>query len=315
MELDYIKNREPYSGYDEEKFITFLNIALSERCPNYSDEIHGCAIYKIRPLACRTFGYIVNPMAILKNHDCCYSKKTNPVLAEMELQITKFNLLKSDYYLEYYKQITPKTVYDYMNLAEIAAEKIGIEEAIKFYDSAEKILMNGNNSKMLLIAKSKRYETLQDPENAMKIYYDILDRNSNDIITTLKLANLEFCFKKYDDCIKHLTKALEYTQTPMIYDILGLSYIRKGECQKALDVYDAALENNFENNQSLFINKSIALQEMNRNEEAIALLQSALEKDEDDALIHVSLAFSFQKIGDYRKAQEHLQKAEILNNQ
>ena len=315
VELDYIKNRKPYSGYDEEKFITFLNRESNGRCPNYRDDIHGCGIYQIRPIVCRTFGYTMEPMARVIPDNCCYSNKVNPVWLDTEQQSIKFNILKIDYYSTFFEQIVPKTVYDYINLAEVSVRNKWTEKAIEFYDSAEKIFISSNNLRMFLTVKARKYEILEKQEKAVKVYCEILEVYPEDIKSALKLANLEFFLGKYDDCIKHLNEVLKYTKTPLIYNTLGLSYIRKGEYQKALEVYNIALKYNFENIKSLLLNKAIALQKMNSDEDAIALLQSLLEQNNnDDALIHLSLSISFQKIGDYQKALTHDQKAKALSS-
>ena len=313
MELDYVKNRNPYAEYNEEKFVAFLNRESSGRCPNYIEEIRGCGIYNIRPLVCRTFGYAIDPTATIVNHECCYSGKRNPIWPETEQQAMKFSILKYKYFKEFFDQIIPKTAYDYMNLAEVAIENIGIEKALEFYDSAEKIFTASNNGKMLLTVKAKKYETLKDLEKALATYCELLARYPNDMKSIAKLASIEFALGKYDDCIKHFKKTLEYTKTSLIYNTIGLSYIKKGEYQKALELYDIALKH-FENDQYLLTNKSTALQEMNRHEEAITIFQSILERDNDNSLVHLSLSISFYKIGKYQEAQEHLQKAKVLNS-
>ena len=314
IEREYIKDRTSYNGYDEEKFIAFLNEEIYEYCPNYNKEIQGCGIYNTRPFVCRTFGYAIDSKVTMPERECCYSNKVNPVWRDTEQQLIKFNSLNFDYYNTFFEQIEPKTVDDYMSLAEIAVKRKCIEKALEFYDSAEKIFINKNRLKMFLIVKARKYEILEKQEKAIKVYYRILEIYPDDIKSLSELVNLECSLGKYDDCIKHLKEALKSIKNPLMYNTLGLSYIRKGEYQKALEVYDTALENNFENSQDLLLNKAIALQRMDRHEEAIALLQSVLETGSDDGFVYISLAISFQKIGKEQEAQVYLQKVKDIND-
>lgn len=308
-ELDYIKSRVAYKKYSEEEFIFFLNTGADGLCSNYDKEINGCGIYNTRPLVCRTFGYTVDPMMDDVDYECSYKGKKNSFWPEIEQQVIKFNILKQTYFNDFFEQITPKTAYDYMIFAEISLKKVGIEKAIEFYESAKKIFQNNNKLRMSLVVEAKIQETLKELEKALIIYYKILNLYPNDIRSMAKLANIEFSLEKYDDSIKHLTKSLEYIKTPPMYDMIALSYIKKGDYQKALDFYNISLEQ-FKNNHYLLTNKAMALQKLDRDEEAIELLQSIIEKGTKNALIYLSLSISFQKKGDYIKAQECIQKAQ-----
>lgn len=309
FELDYIKDRNQSSTYDEKKFLTFLNRKSVIRCPNYSEDILGCHIYKTRPIVCRMFGYTLEPLERTFPEGCSYSNKENPVWPQMEQQLIKFNALKFDYYNLFFQEITPQTSLDYINLAEVLVKKDDIERAITFYDSAEKLFIESNDLRMFLTVRARKSEILGKTKEAIRTYYEILDLYPNDIKSLMKLSNLEFLLEKYDDCIQHLTSVLQYKKAPLIYNTIGLSYLRKGEYQKALETYDSALEQKFEDNQYLLSNKAMALQKLDRDQEAIALLLSILEKYDDKSFTHLSLSVSFQKIGEYQKSQYHLQEA------
>jgi len=308
IDLDYIKARNPCPEYNEQKFISFLKQEYDGICPNYNETLRGCSIYAIRPLVCRTFGYtlasVLNTPAF-----CIYNGKKNPVWNEMQPLLDNFNFLR----LQYSECISPKTPYDYIFSANEAISAGNLEQGIRLFEICENIFINSNNQRMFLNVRANKFEAQKNLEGALRAYYEILDLNPNDISSKIKLAYIELQLERYDDVIKHSLEILKYTETALVYSVLGIAYSRNKEYQKALEIYDAALVRFQKDNENLVVSKAITLEKLGRDEEAIEIFLKVLENDDKNALANFSIAICYMKKGDNQEAEKYFNKYQELS--
>jgi len=308
MDLDYIKSRNPCSEYDEEKFISFLKQEHNDGCPNYDKTIRGCSIYIIRPMICRTFGYA--PASVLNiPPNCIYKEKENPVWFEMLPFLNRFNFLR----IKYNEHVSFKTPYDYIISANKAINAGEAEQGINLFEICENIFIKGNNQRMFLSVRANKLEALGNLKKALRAYYEILYLNPNDISSKIKLAFIEFQLESYDNAIQNCLEILKYTESSLVYSILILSYRRKKEYQKALDICTVALSKFPENSENLLVDKAITLEKLERDEEAIEILLKVLENNDRNVLANSSIAICYIKKGDNQKAEKYFNKHRELS--
>ena len=139
-------------------------------------------------------------------------------------------------------------------------------------------------------------------------------------VTYINLAKVFIKMGEYDLAEKYLLRAMSIedelwkrTYLRIVYDNLGLIYIEKGSYKKAVEYFDLGInETLLVNNKTeyafLLINKSLALRELGRFDEGIAILEIALQvsREIDTRRIEISalstLANFYTNNGMYWKA-------------
>ena len=307
MDLDYIKLRNPYPEYSEEKFISFLKQEYDGVCPNYSEAISGCSAYALRPMVCRTFGY--TPESVLNIPKCIYHDKKNQIWSEMQPFIDKFDFLR----LKYSENISCIVPYDYIFSANRAIKEGNLKLGISLFEICANIFIKGNNQRMFLSVKANKLEALGKLEKALRAYYEILDLNPNDISSKIKLTHIEFQLKRYEETIKHSLEILKLTDIPLIYSTLGLAYSRNEEYQKAIEIYDIALAKFPEENENLLVDKAITLEKLGNDEDAVEILSKVLRNNDKNILANFSIAVLYMKTGENQKAEKYFNRYQELS--
>ena len=309
MDLDYITSRNPCPEYSEEKFISFLRQEYDGVCPNYNETISGCDIYTTRPMVCRTFGYALASVLNMPPQ-CVYNRKEHSVWNEMYPFLVKFDSLR----LKYNESISYRTPYDYFFSANRAIQAGDLEQGINLFEICEKIFINNNNQITFLKLRANKLESLGKLEKALRAYYEILDLNPNDMSSKIKLVCIELQLKKYDNVIKHSLEILKYEDTPpIIYSALGLAYTYNKEYQKAIEIYDTALEKFPEENENLLVDKAITLEKLGNDEDAVEIFSKVLKNNDKNALANFSIALCYIKKGDNQKAEKYFNRYQELS--
>lgn len=117
-------------------------------------------------------------------------------------------------------------------------------------------------------------------------------------------GNFKEAIEKYNEALKADPKSVHAT-----YE-LSLSYLALQDYQNALK-YSTAVINSGDKQllAGAYAVKSEALAEMDKVDEAIALLQEGLIKNGDEYLLHFNLALNYFKKGNTSKTLEHVKKA------
>lgn len=116
---------------------------------------------------------------------------------------------------------------------------------------------------------------------------------------------------RYNEAISYYQQALKVNSSSMsaTYE-MSLSYLMLKDYDNALKYSTKVINSNFK---PLLIEaycvKSTALSEMNKIDQAIKLLNDALEKNGDEYLLHYNLGLSYFKAKNLKLSMYHLQKA------
>lgn len=102
-------------------------------------------------------------------------------------------------------------------------------------------------------------------------------------------------------------EALSATCYPAMLCNKGLLYASKGDAEKSLDYFDRALKCG-PNDHKIYEEKTSALFKLGRYPEAIKYGKEALQKVGESDTIYFNMAYSYEMIGDYKKAVEYYDK-------
>jgi tetratricopeptide (TPR) repeat protein len=137
--------------------------------------------------------------------------------------------------------------------------------------------------------------------------------------------------KRYDEAIDRLTRASELDpESTVVFRLLGRTYAAKGETDKAIEAYRAAIEAN-EGDAWSMNNLGLLLVQDKRPDEALPLLAKAVELRKDVAEFHNNLGMALEHTGRfkaaakaygealttdpaYRKAQNNLARVEAVKS-
>lgn len=144
---------------------------------------------------------------------------------------------------EFYR-ISPDNIWGVGKLA-FTYENLQLpERAIEFF---KKFLEKRPYSNWALLRLAFNYDTLNMPEASEKAYLNILKKNPNDNVALNNLAWLYLTtdnlkMRKIDEALKLSMKAIKLSATPANLDTLAEAYFQKGEFEKALQLIQAALD-------------------------------------------------------------------------
>lgn len=116
---------------------------------------------------------------------------------------------------------------------------------------------------------------------------------------------------EYEEAIDRYLEVLEIDSTSLlaIYEI-SLSYLALKDFENSMEYSTRVIDSGHEQlSLGAYAVKSEALAEMDRVDEAIALLQVGLDAYGDEYLLHFNLALNYYKKGDINKTLEHVKRA------
>lgn len=116
---------------------------------------------------------------------------------------------------------------------------------------------------------------------------------------------------EYEEAIDRYLEVLEVDSTSMLaFYELSLSYLALKDFENALDYSTRVIDSKHEQLATgAYAVKSEALAEMDRVDEAISLLQEALNTFGEGYVLHFNLALNFYKKGETEKAYDHVKRA------
>jgi tetratricopeptide (TPR) repeat protein len=194
--------------------------------------------------------------------------------------------------------------------------------------------------------KAYFYHSNNNPEEAEKIYKQLLEVNPDDVNVLNLYGLLSLSINKIDIAISCLSKAFILKKTAYIASNLAKAYYMNSEPKKAIKLYKTALELeesddiyysiaiaykqlgdlknvilNYEKaikinpkNFSAMFNLSIAYNDNKNIGKAISCANKCLEICDSDEDVYVLLAGYYEEVKNYNQAINVLQKAVILNN-
>src|SRR5690554_4517912 len=116
---------------------------------------------------------------------------------------------------------------------------------------------------------------------------------------------------EYEEAIDRYLEVLEMDSTSLlaIYEI-SLSYLALKDFENSMEYSTRVIDSGHEQlSLGAYAVKSEALAEMDRVDEAIAMLQKGLNTFGDEYLLHFNLALNYYKKGDTNKTLEHVKRA------
>jgi len=155
---------------------------------------------------------------------------------------------------------------------------------------------------------------LKEPEKAIKHLQGVVAKNPNNFEAFVTLGTLLRSESRFEEAAEAYTKALDLVGEPTqrhwsVLYFRGIAYERSKQWEKAEADFLKALE--LEPEQPMVLNYlGYSWLEQGRNlDEALAMIEMAVEQRPNDGYIIDSLGWAFYKRGDYDRAVEELEKA------
>ena len=161
------------------------------------------------------------------------------------------------------------------------------------------------------------------PDEAMKIFDRILERNSQNSFVRISRANIYIDQKKYTEAEAELKKVIEFDpKNAAAHYNLGVALYRQNKLDEAVLAYRKAIELDPKNGQAFYNNLGATLDEQNKLDEAIVAYRKAIELDPKNGKAYNNLGITLNKqnkldeaVSAHRKAIELEPKdAEVYNN-
>ncbi len=154
-----------------------------------------------------------------------------------------------------------------------------------------------------IITKGVALHDKEQYEEALKLYNQVPENDTNYALATVEKAFTYFAQKDYDKAIKlceqALTMGTEYENS--LYLTLGSAYDEAGKPETAIEVYDKGIKE-FPKNHRLLFNKAVTLEKQEKYAEAIALYKQALIISPYHGSTHIRLGNLCQQEGDLTRA-------------
>ena len=151
------------------------------------------------------------------------------------------------------------------------------------------------------LEKGNIHLDLGEYEAAIECFKDAIKENSALVdawiymgVAYQKLGNYDNAIECYDTVIG--LKSLTKEQYGEAWNNKGNSLARKNNFEEAINCYDNAIIRD-SSNPSIYYNKALALDRLEKLEDAIGNFQKAIELGVDSASIHISIAKSYKKLG------------------
>ncbi len=93
---------------------------------------------------------------------------------------------------------------------------------------------------------------------------------------------------------------------------LGIYLANTGDLKRAIQAYDSCMVNQFTYTDA-YVEKSIALYDLNKNKESLSTLFKVMEIDSKNSDIFAWIGFNYQKLNEPEKAKEYFKEALRLN--
>jgi tetratricopeptide (TPR) repeat protein len=168
-----------------------------------------------------------------------------------------------------------------------------------------------------LVINSLAYALLkkQDTLSSMKELRESIILNLNQPEIEMELAYL-YASRKNDTCLLLIDQMIsDFTNQARRahgFFTLGIYLTNTGDLKRAVQAYDSCIVNQFTYTDA-YLEKSIALYDLKKNNESIATLLKALEIDSKNSDIFAWIGFNYQKLGDTDKANQYFKEALRLN--
>ncbi|MBR1754432.1 tetratricopeptide repeat protein [bacterium] len=159
-------------------------------------------------------------------------------VARKDLGVIYLNKRLFDYAEDEFKKAyetvptSPEIVFEYANFLQ-AMNKY--EQAKDLYDKA--ITLNNKNPRYFVFA-SLNAQMLKDMKSAVKYIEDALKLIPNDPFILLNAGKIYYAAHKYDKAQFVLVKSWEINQNVEVENLIGLTYFKQKEYEKALTVFE-----------------------------------------------------------------------------
>jgi tetratricopeptide (TPR) repeat protein len=152
-------------------------------------------------------------------------------------------------------------------------------------------------------------------EIAKNIFYNLNQEYPDEWIPYYYLGVFDVVENRVDDYREKFNRAIELADTSSeAYVNIGLIYFQQNEAQDALNTVNEGL-GKFQDEYRLFYVKGLALQRMNREADAIAEFEKAVEINPKDLAILSTLALAHDTQGNFRKSEEIYEMALLIDPQ
>lgn len=227
-------------------------------------------------------------------------------LAEIEIEDGKeleaLDLLHSiDETSEAYSQslLVQADYYHLNGLPEVSVQKL---------QEVEEILPE---EPVVKFALAEVYFTIEDYQNAIQYYEDIVEAGEVEIAGTLlsvRLGNAYLMIGQYKEAIDYLNDALSYKDDPEVYYQLGLVYVQQEEYTQALEPLNKAktLDPSLS---SVYILLAEVYEQQNKLEKALEEIEEGINFNEINVEFYFKAADLATKLNDYEKAEIYYERA------
>jgi tetratricopeptide (TPR) repeat protein len=156
------------------------------------------------------------------------------------------------------------------------------------------------------------YLQLDDTENAIKAYKSAfqIDPYRDDI--HLKLGNLYFSQKKYEDARAEYAEAVRLNPSTVNRYSLGQAYIEQGRFSDAETQYNE-IQRLTPREAGGYLGMGLAYSRQGKHEEAIRQFKQAISLDEDLYDAYTQMGYSYADVGDMESAQNMVETLERLD--
>lgn len=198
----------------------------------------------------------------------------------------------------------------YTKIAGLYAETGDTNAALDAYNKALKLQPN---DAFIYISVGGLYQNLQNYKAAFEAYSKATEIFPSYKYNYLNLANVKYISKDYKSAIEYYDSFLAaYPEHIEANENLANSYMAIGDNQKSCEIYAKLYENNKDNFKDFF-KYGVALFNVKKYEDAIPMLQRAIEIDEHNTIAWADLALSFQNLNENEFALGAFKKTFELN--
>ncbi len=150
-------------------------------------------------------------------------------------------------------------------------------------------------------------------DQAMEMYNKVLELEPDNAEVRKNMGIMYFNQQKYEECVRHLEPIIEdYLAEAGAVSALGISFVRTDQRQKALELYNRALELDADDLDNQWNIAYLYLQEGD-NENAEPYLLKVIELDPYNADAFRQIGFVYTDKDEYNKAFPYLEKAAELD--
>lgn len=300
IELAYIV--ENIEGFSRDRFLSFVNHKSDAQiCPNYNINSHSCGIYSYRPMCCRVFGYV----PFRKPGEKCIFNGVETGQANWKKVsdlISRFSLLKLEYYRKHKNDITPETVMDFITKGNMLIEEGDFAEAFQCYDRALEV---DSGSALAYSYQGRKFEMQNRLIEAEQVYRKAFQLDPEEPNLLTKIGFVMYGQGRYEDSIRLYEEAIKRDPgNHMAYGNMGLAYISMNQSDKALYAYEKALSLDPGNN-VFHIMLGHIFDAMGRINDAMIQYRSALDNSSNDPLPYLCIGKMYAKMNQYAEALKY----------